>query len=823
MDSHSRKVLEFDRICQFLSTFAMSPGGKQQCEILMPLQELKAVSGLLQETAQMRQEIEQNGRLPLNGISDIRQAIARSRIKQFYLEPLALLRIQQTLETAAAIKHYFAGMPEARPLLWGITEQIMPLPRFTSRVHQSISAQGEILDNASPQLADIRSQIKKLRLTIVRTLEQMVGDVDISYAFQDDFITIRNNRYVIPVRSDSKNIVPGVVHDQSQTKATFFVEPISIVSQNNELQILRKEEYYEEIRILTDLTRMVDEHADEILADLDVLERIDVIHARALFSQALDATAPEVNTESRIRLRRSRHPILLAEFKEDRQTDLPPEGEGPGTPDAAAQGHWEFDRPDVVAVDLIKETGSSVLIITGANAGGKTVAMKTLGLFVLMTQAGMHIPVAPGSHIALYDQVFADIGDEQNIEASLSTFSAHMAQIKTIVTQVTDRSLVLLDELGSGTDPAEGGALAAAVLDFLREKGCTTVITTHLSILKTYAYNHANVVNLSVAFDPVTLRPTFNLLYGVPGISNALAIAKNIGIHAAILQEAGKYITNSDKQVVELIRGLEKTERLFRETGASLQRITLACQQYQAILEGLVDAIKSRKDKILKNFEMSARTILRESEEKLIKIIKEQKRRRIIRPDEDVRRQEGLRDAVADVRRELVKHYPRRDMTHQAVEHLDSGQVVNVPHLLRTGVVIAADNKARRAEVLVGTMRVKLGYAEIEPATVQPQTRPHAQSYAAQKKDVNSCSTPALAQINVIGLRAADALPLVDKAIDNALMRGAETVEVVHGRGTGRLMRAIHEHLKVHQCVSSFASGDQNTGGTGITIVYLKN
>jgi DNA mismatch repair protein MutS2 len=449
--------------------------------------------------------------------------------------------------------------------------------------------------------------------------------------------------------------------------------------------------------------------------------------------------------------------------------------------------------------------------------------MKTLGLFVLMTQAGMHLPAARGSRIALYDQVFADIGDEQNMEASLSTFSAHMSQLKSIVSRVTSRSLVLLDELGSGTDPSEGGALAAAILDFLREKGCAAVITTHLSVLKTYAYNHTDVVNLSVAFDPVTLRPTFNLIYGVPGISNALAIAKNIGIPPAILQRAGTYMTDSDKQVVELIRGLEKTERAISETRTALQSIKQSCLQYQEALEGLVDSIRSRKEKILKNFEASARALLHDSEEKLMKIIKDQKRRRLIRPDEVFKQNDEVREAVAEVRQALVKKFPPRDIIHQHIERLDVGQTVSVPHLLRTGVVLSADNKTRRAEVLVGTMRVKLGFEELAPVVAPEQPRPSAKQAPAQEKPPPNDSAPMVKQVNVIGMRVADAMPLVDKAIDNALLQDADTVEIIHGRGTGRLMRAIHEHLKDHQCVREFTSGDLASGGTGVTVVHIKN
>lgn len=821
MNQHSLKVLEFDKICEFLKAFAVSPGGKRQCETLMPSHQQKTVRTLLQETTEMRQEIEMQGSLPLNGIHDIKRAVERSRIQKFYLEPKDLLHIYSTLETADTTKKYFSGLEETRLLLFQITQGIIPLRHITIRIQKSISAQGEILDNASPHLAETRIRIKKLRLNIIRTLEQLIRDEDISYAFQDDFITLRNNRYVIPVRSDSKSIVPGVVHDQSQTKATFFVEPISVVNLNNELQILRKEEYYEEIRILTDLTKLIDDHSEEILKDLQILEQIDVIHARALFSKALNATEPEINNEGTIQLRQCRHPILLAKFIED-ENAVEEEGKEKLPEEKEIKGHWEFIRPGVVPVDLIKDKTTSTLIITGANAGGKTVAMKTLGIFVLMTQAGMHIPVEEKSRISIHETVFADIGDEQSIATSLSTFSAHMEQIKSIVTNVTSSSLVLLDELGSGTDPSEGGALASAILDFLRECSCSTVITTHLNILKTYAYNHAGVKNISVEFDPVTHKPTYNLVYGVPGISNALAIANNIGIPKEIIKKATHYIDESDKQIVKLIHGLEKTQKECSENKKAFQKIKHLSQGYHNAAESLLESIKIRKDKILKNFETNARALLRESEEQLIKLIKEQKRRRIIRPEESLKYSKESREVFSQIQRKLYKQFPKEDYHKEKIEHLEKGQPVKISHLQKQGVVVSVDNKSQKAEIDVGTMKIKTGFQELEVLKDQNQPKNIKKVHATRSYFQNESGFIPVKEVNVIGMRVADALPIVDKTIDNALLQGTHTVEIIHGKGTGRLMKAIHEYLKDHQSVKGFKAGDISRGGTGITIVNIK-
>jgi DNA mismatch repair protein MutS2 len=821
MDIHSLRVLEFNKICEFLKTFAASPGGKRQCETLMPSPNSEDVESLLKETTEMRQAIELNGCLSLSGIHDIRGAVERSRIQNFYLEQTFLLQIRETIETANTTKIFFSGLKETCPRLFQITDNIITLQEIDTRIKKCISSQGEIFDNASPQLAEIRSHLKKLRLNIIRTLEQMINDENISYAFQDDFITLRNNRYVIPVRSDSKTVVPGVVHDQSQTKATFFIEPLSVVNLNNELQILRKEEYYEEIRILTELTKLVYEYGDEILTDLQIMERIDVIHARALFSRALNAEEPDINSEGIIELRQCRHPILLSQFIED-ENIVEEEGEEKLPEEKEIKGHWEFNRPGVVPVDLIKGKTTSALIVTGANAGGKTVAMKTLGLFALMTQAGMHIPAEQESRIPVYDTVFADIGDEQNIEASLSTFSAHMSQIKSIVSNVSSSSLVLLDELGSGTDPSEGGALAVAILDFLKDCSCFTVITTHLNILKTYAYNNADVENVSVEFDPVTLKPTYNLVYGVPGISNALAIANNIGIPEEILKRAAGYIDESDKQIVELIHGLEKTQKEISEEKRALQEIKHLTRKYQKAAENLFESIKSQRGKILKNIENSARKLLRESEEQLTKLIREQKRTRIIRPEESLKHTEESRETFFQIKKRLYEQFPRTASSREKVEHLEVGQPVKVHHLQKNGVVVSVNIEARKAEVAVGSMRVKAGFQELELIKDQNQPLQKRAKKPSRSYYHSETTSVTVKNINVIGMRVDDALPVVDKAIDNAILQGADTVEIIHGRGTGRLMKAIHEHLKDHQYVNRFESGDASKGGTGVTIVHLK-
>ena len=813
MDSHTLSVLEFDKILGFLKNYASSPGGKKRCEELVPLPEQARVERLLQEVTEMRSVLAAHGYVPINGVQDIERSLAQSLIRDFYLEPRALLDIKETLDVARTIKSFFSGLEETCPLLYGLTRDIIPLPSIESRIRSSIAPDGEMLDSASTELARIRGRLKSLRTTILGTLERMLNEETLRHAFQEDFITIRNNRYVLPVRTDSKSAVDGVVHDQSQSKATFFIEPFTVVNQNNELQILRQEETYEIIRILTELTRLVSTSHDDILSDLYQLEELDVIHAKALFSKALNACEPALNSAGAIELTACRHPILLARYIEEPLPEaVEPAAEG--DVEVVPKGHWKFDRKGITPIDLVKKETTSTLVITGANAGGKTVALKTLGLFTLMAQAGMHIPVKDGSMLCVYDSIWADIGDEQNIEASLSTFSAHVVRIDHMLKLATPSSLVLLDELGSGTDPAEGAALALSILDYLRECGCFTVVTTHLNLLKTYAYHHKDAQNVSVEFDPVTLKPLYSLVYGKPGLSNALAIARHLGMSERILEGANQYVQESDREIIQLIQGLEKTQQELHDEQQHFRALKEQARSYEQLTLGLMDALKTGRERLLKDFEKEARKLLKESEQELMKIIDEKKKKIYVRPGTD-------KEEFLQVKKKLYDHFPKTAVQREAVDHLAIGQAVRVSSLQKNGIVSSLDEESRRAEVVIGTMKIKVSFSDLEKVRGQePQqagTQPRKKASYIQEPSGQSVS-----KVNVIGMRVDEALPAVDKAIDQAMLHSVDHLEIIHGVGTGRLMKAIREHVKDHPYVSRFAPGDAATGGAGVTVVDIK-
>jgi DNA mismatch repair protein MutS2 len=603
-----------------------------------------------------------------------------------------------------------------------------------------------------------------------------------------------------------------VVHDQSQSKATFFVEPLEILELNNTLQLSQREAAHEEIRILTELSSCVQQHESAILTNLTILEELDAIHARAALSRAMAAQPTILSNAAAISLKNCRHPILSARFlpadidhESDQRTEITP-------------GNWVFDKPGVVDIEIIKNPDINTLVITGANAGGKTVALKTLGLFVLMHQAGMHLPASPEGHIAIYESLFADIGDEQNIEASLSTFTAHMERIKAVVNAATPRSLVLLDELGSGTDPSEGGALAVAILEHLSNLGCTTLVTSHLNVLKTYAHTHAGVENVSVEFDPHTHRPLYRLVYGLPGFSNALSIARNIGIPESILQTAGSYIGQADRQVADLVHALEDSQNMLHEKRKQLQALHEQRIDVLNASQRLLETLQIRRDRFLKKFEESARALLHESENRLRSIIKQTR--------ENLRQQPGShRDTdalkqVQQIKQDLYRYRADKTPAPAPLNHVEPGQKVTIIGLKKTGTVVSVDTIARRAEIDIGSMRVKTGFNELTLAgtpTVKPNKPPLLPATFARPTESSFEK-----QLNVIGLRVAEALPLIDKCIDTALLQGAGIVEIIHGRGTGRLMRAIHAHLQDHAQVARLIPDSDHPGISSVTRVELK-
>ena len=813
MDTHTFTVLEFNKIITFLKYYVTSPQGSKLCERLTPSTHLKEIKTLLTEVSEMKELLLINDDIPIHGIRDIERILNKTRVEGFYLEPQQLQEVYSTVETARTIKTFFNNIASQFPSLHTITSKIIPLKELEDAIGKAIGNRGEILDTASRELKALRQKIRQVKLQVKKTLEELLNNENLQFIFQEQLITIRNGRFVLPVKIDHTGYLPGVVHDQSHSKATNFIEPLSVVNLNNELQILRTEEMHEEVRILFALTRTIRGEKAEILFNLSLLEKLDLTYAKAQMSRALNGTEPLLNEEGRIELISCKHPILLARFEMTSVAqDTPQET-------AVQEKRLLFDTPQVVPITIQMNRDISTLIITGANAGGKTVTLKTLGTLALMAQAGMHIPAQEGSTLPVFHSIFADIGDEQNIEESLSTFSAHIRRLDQIIKETDNRSLVLIDELGAGTDPSEGAALGLAILDYLREKKSSAIITTHMTLLKTYAYLHTDVENVSVEFDTVTLKPTYKLVYGMPGLSNALTIAENLGISKAILNKARTYLDDKDKNTLTLIRGLEHSQRKIAEKKNELEELREMTAVHENRAASLVEIIKTRKNKILSAYENTFKESLREMEVELEHILIKAKNKK----------EPSLKEAQKSIREVKVKwqsHLPTPEEKTKPIEGLKEGQTVKLAHFNQEGVVLKIDQTLHKAEIMVGGMKVKAGFDAIE--------------HIAEEKDPTDASSPAKPfatgdhylssleedtvsnRVNVIGMTVDEALPIVDRTIDHALIRGLDTIEIIHGLGTGRLKEAIRKHLKEHSYVKQFGSDEQSRGGAGVTQVEIQ-
>ncbi|KPJ61813.1 MAG: hypothetical protein AMJ42_00835 [Deltaproteobacteria bacterium DG_8] len=818
MDKHTLTVLEFDKILTFIKQYVTSPQGSRLCECLIPSHNLREIKTLLDEVTEMKEVLTTYDEIPIHGIKDIEDLVSRTRVERFYLEPQQLQEIRSTLETGRKIKAFFKTIGTKYLSLKNITSKIILLKELEDAIKRAIGNQGEILDTASQELKTLRQNIKQVKLHIKNTLEELLFRENLSFIFQEQLITIRNGRFVLPVKIDCKRYIPGVVHDQSHSKATYFIEPLSVVNLNNELQILRKEEIHEEVRILINLTAQVRGKMAEILFNLSLLEKLDLIYAKAKLSIALNACEPILNEEGCIKLNSCKHPILLAHF--ETPSASPSSSEEVLKETSEKVGRWVFDESQVVPITLYMDKGISTLIITGANAGGKTVTLKTLGILSLMAQTGMHIPAEEGSTLTVFNSIFADIGDEQNIEESLSTFSAHISRLNQILKEADDKSLVLVDELGSGTDPSEGAALGLAILDYLREKNSCITITTHLTLLKTYAYLHKDVENVSVEFDPITLKPTYNLIYGMPGLSNALAIARNLGMSNDILCSAGTYLEEKDKQILDLIKGLEQSQREVAQKKNAITKLREKVSVHENSVESLLETIKTKKAKLLNEYENKLRQHLREAESKLEKIVNEAKKK------EHPLYKEADK-ALQEIKKEWKAHLPPPSEERKFIEELKVGQTVKLLHFNQEGVVLKVDPNLKKAEILVGEIKIKTGFDAIEyikekKAHEEKSPSPTKQSSANDHYTTLILEEEFSQKINVIGMTVDEALPIVDRTIDHALIRGLEKIEIIHGLGTGRLKEAIRKHLKNHIYVKSFWSDNQSRGGAGVTQVEIQ-
>jgi len=779
-------VLEFNKVVSLLGLFTVTVPGKALTLALRPLQEREAVHASLQRVEEARAVREDKGTPPLGGSHDLHETLDRAKTEGVWLSAAALLEVAESLDAARACRGYF-GNEAMAPLLAADVGELQLLAELREQIKASIGPAGDVLDEASWRLSDLRSQIKVLRGRIRAVLESMLSNSDYDGVFQDQIVTDRNGRYVVPVRADYRGRVKGFVHDESSSGQTLFIEPAAVLERNNTLQSLRREEQREIERILLELAAMVGEARGPLRRNQEILAQLDFTCAVARFAELTKACAPQLTTKRQLELREVRHPLLLL----------------------GSDGRPRAQK--TVAIDLRLGKKHDTLIISGPNTGGKTVALKTVGLLFLMVSAGLPIPCHPHSRVYLFSRVFADIGDEQSIEENLSTFSGHLLRMRRILEQVDGDSLVLLDEAGTGTDPAEGGALALAVMDRLRAIGARTVVTTHLNMIKSCAYLESRVENAAVEFDPETLAPTYRLHYGVPGASSAFTIARNMGIPAKVLDRANQYLGSEERDGLAMVEQLNQVQNRLEQQLREAEELRNEAAAEQRKRLKLLKDFEAQREKLLDKARRRAEQLINETQGKMKKLLKQARDMQ----GGDGRQQAELMRQVRESREELPTPVEVKRQRH-APDQLSEGELVRV-------VALNAEARVERlsgdeVELNVNGKVMRLPLSALEAFSPRRFAEAKTKRGGTKSQVDRSRFNP---RLDVVGCRVEEALPQVERLIDDALLNNWKDISVVHGRGTGALRQAIQELLARHRAVTSFHAADNAHGGTAVTEIEL--
>lgn len=776
MDRTTLETLEFPAVLEELVSFTVTPEGRERAYRLGPLSSIVEMEEVRAEFAEVQLIIKEQGRLPLGGVADLRPLFARIDPEGSFLMPEEILQVCANLDSSLRLRALLDPQFEKTfPVVFTRIEPVSNQRALLSELQRVMDEKGEIKDSASPALNGIRREIRTSKARARKIIDGLAAvEKDFEETLQEDYVTIRDDRYVISIKAGMQGRLDGIIHGRSNSGATYFVEPFQLVELNNRIAILRKEERAEEIEILKNATAYINSVRPGLLKDQSIMAGLDLAQAKALFAAELEGVMPEVKAEGSVNLKSARHPLLI--LKEKRG--------GAG----------------VVPVDITIPEGCRVLVISGVNTGGKTVALKTLGLLSLMCLSGIPVPVEEGSVAVAYNAIFSDIGDRQDIIASLSTFSAHIKRIGEFLKNAGKGSLVLIDEIGAGTDPSEGSAFGFAALETFREAGATTVITTHLNMLKARAQADPGYLNASVEFDETTLKPLYKLMYGVPGPSLGLSIAQSLGIPASLIEKARNSLSDKEGAFIESVRLLEEEREEVRR------------------LKDRLYVLESRREEALRK--------LREKREAIV----EKARAKVDAAVEKARK--DIRETVSKLREEKVSVRQASQRTLASVEGIGKralgpavekrsfyrpaqGDKVAIAGSNTKGVVVKVDEAGKKAEVQVGALKVWAPWERLLKRGPQA-----SKAEAAQGFFINA-DMEITGSVNVIGSTVEDALPVITKFLDSAHSAGKSTVEIIHGIGTGRLAKGIEEYLKKNPLVKSFHRGAQAQGGAGVTVVEL--
>ncbi|MBT3269581.1 endonuclease MutS2 [Candidatus Poribacteria bacterium] len=792
-------ILEYGKFTEVLSGYAVSTPGKARVGDMFPSTDPCWIRRELTACDEMVEIQGSPSPLVLHGLHDVTTQIMHLA-KGGVLDAESLLAVAKNIGVAARVRVFLDKLDirDAYPTLAGRTSLLVGMPSVLAVIDRVVSAEGEVRDNASDELGRIRSQLRRTRDRIQNHLDSILQGSTYERALQERVVTIRNGRYVIPVKQDFSGTVRGVMQGQSSSGLTVFVEPMPVVEMNNKLNELFGEEEREVARILAATSDALREHVDDLRNNADALTELDFLRAKANYSLDYRCRAPIVPDAPRVDLRGARHPLLERLFREERASGQAPEGRA------------------VIPLTVCFDDPARGIVITGPNTGGKTVALKTLGLLAAVAQSGMHIPVEKGTALGVFDEIYADIGDEQSIEQSLSTFSSHMTKIIRVVKEATPKALVLFDEVGAGTDPVEGAALATSIIDDLVGRGAHVMVTTHHGALKVYAHEHERIINAAMQFDEASLEPTYHLISGTPGSSHALRVTERLGMPSSVLQVARDRVGSG---AVEMERLIEDVDRLRRELDAERRLVHRTLGRAEAKRtehETRAEELRVHKADLKRRASEEADAVLRDA------------RGLVERTVADLRRTSASKESIATAHRDIAAARVdlRGELAHaptesgDPVDPLREGDLVHIKDMRTDGVVLSDYDGSGAVRVRAGSLTVTVRRGEVErrePSALESMLPKKYRAMASEKRSTIS------ADLHLIGMRAGEALDETDKYLDDATLSGLDKVSIVHGKGTGALRRALHEHFRAHPQVSEFRLGTLDEGGAGVTMVTLRD
>ena len=789
MNYKSLTTLEYDKIIDRLVSFAASDKAKERLKKLVPMTDIHDINAALSETSDALSRVYAKGAVSFSGVHDVGASVKRLEIGSS-LNTVELLHISSLLTAAARVKNYYEDTTDS---LTGYFHALEPLTPLNTEIKRCILSEDEISDDASANLRSIRRQKVLAAERIHTELNKMLNSSSVRNCLQDFVITSRSGRYCLPVKAEYKSQVPGMVHDQSATGSTLFIEPAAVVKLNNDIRELELKEQAEIEAILAELSAKASEFTDELLTYFQVLTTLDFIFAKAQMSKQYKCSCPVMNTNNYINIKKGRHPLI--------------------------------DPHKVVPIDIYLGKDFNLLIITGPNTGGKTVSLKTVGLLTLMAQSGLHIPALDHSELAVFDNVFADIGDEQSIEQSLSTFSSHMTNTVSILKEADAHSLILFDEIGAGTDPTEGAALAISILNDLHKRGITTMATTHYSEIKVYALTTDGVENACCEFDVESLRPTYRLLIGIPGKSNAFAISKKLGLPDYIIKDASARMDADDVQFEDLLSDLEHSRITIEKERAEINAYKQEIQQLKDELKTKSDRLDERRDKILRKANEEAAAILKDAKEYADQTIKTMNKHGMT-----VKELEKQRSAIRDKmnkRQEKLSVQAAKPKAHKAhdISEFKVGTHVRVLSMNLIGTVTAPPSPKGEITVQMGSLstKTKINNLEILVGYKDPEEAKKAPKGAGGSGKIKMSKAASIShEINLLGLTVDEAVAKLDKYLDDAYISRIPQVRIVHGKGTGALRNGVTAYLRGVPYIKSFRLGEIGEGDTGVTIVDFK-